>query len=63
MDSKTYTELVEYANENSINIIRWPDFPITHNHSLKHSKLRRIICFPVNQYYDLNKLPLTNDFS
>lgn len=62
-DEHSLNKWTEWANKNSINIIRWPDFPTTHNHSLKHSKLRRIICFPVNQYHDLNKLSLTNDFS
>tara|TARA_B100000586_G_C20040969_1_gene397675 strand:- start:17 stop:1048 length:1032 start_codon:yes stop_codon:yes gene_type:complete len=62
-DEHSLNKWTKWSNKNSINIIRWPDLPIKHNHLLKHLKLRKIICFPVNQYYDLNKIPLTNDFS
>ncbi|MBT5117156.1 MAG: hypothetical protein HOM30_04585 [Gammaproteobacteria bacterium] len=45
----------KWGVENNINIIAWPDFPLIIENDMQSSNLGRIILFPVNHQFDLNK--------
>ena len=44
-----------WGEKKGINIISWPDFPLIIENDMQSSNLSKIILFPVNHQFDLNK--------